>query len=192
MKKILLNPLAVFQENQLLIVGLIITLFGSLIGSLTNSRFDGVLDCHLGSNLMPWFHPFLDNFINIIVSFALFFALSKMINKKSRAIDILNTILISRFPIYLTCAALMNNFMMAPAFKLIENPLLPNLSLSVFEWFIIIISSCLSLFCLIWSIALLFNGFKTSSNFKGVKPIIYFAITVLLAEIISKIIVSLY
>lgn len=192
MMKILFNPLALFQENKLFIFGIIATFIGSTIGLLTNSRFDGVLDCHLAGDFMPWYQPYLDNLVNIVMTFAILFALSKMVNKKSRSIDILNAVLISRIPIYLVSLVLMNDFMTAPLKKLAENPFELNLSLSISEWFLIIFSSCFSLLCLIWSITLLFNGFKTASNCKGFKPIIFFAAAILIAEIVSKIFVSFY
>ena len=65
----------------------------------------------------------------------------------------------------------------------------PNLALS--DMIILIALSIVTLLFLVWSIVLLFNGFKTATNAKGSKQIILFAITILISEIISKILISI-
>jgi hypothetical protein len=52
-------------------------------------------------------------------------------------------------------------------------------------------SSLLSLIVLVWSIILLYNGFKTATNAKEIKHNLYFAIVLIVSEILSKIILHL-
>ena len=47
----------------------------------------------------------------------------------------------------------------------------------------------ISILFLVWYIALLFNGFKVASNAKGKTPIVLFILSIILAEVLSKVLI---
>lgn len=192
MKTILFNPFKKYQENTLLIVGVLATLIGSLLAYFFYVRFDGAIDLHFTSEINLW-QPFIDNFINIASVFIVLFLLSKYQNKKTRAVDILNAVLISRIPYYLLPLLNINNTISGATEQMmtiagdtinINIEAIPMNALIIISLFALI-----SFLALVWFIILLFNGYKIASNAKGNKQILFFALALILGEIITKAII---
>jgi len=57
------------------------------------------------------------------------------------------------------------------------------------EMILLVFSGIATFTCLIWSIILLFNGFKTATNSKETKHILLFIVALILAEVFSKIVI---
>lgn len=192
MKTILFNPFKKYQENTLLIVGLLATLLGSFLGYLFFARFDGAIDLHFTPDINLW-QPFIDNSINTITVFFTLFVIAKYQNNKTRTIDILNAVLISRIPYYLLPLFNINNFISGATEQMVAiagESIQINLSaIPVNAVIIITIFGLFSLLFLIWSITLLFNGYKIAAHAKGGKSILLFALALLVAEIITKVVV---
>ena len=188
MKTVLLKPFEVYSEKKLLIIGTIVTILGSLSASYFNVRYDGAIDLHYVDNT-NLYQPFIDNIINIISLCIPLFIVGKIINNKTRIIDIITVILISRIPFYIISLFNINNIVFNASKKLISiNPAEKIAQIKNIEWFIIIMSTILTITGLIWFISLLFNGYKIATNAKGGKSIFLFVISIIIAEIISKII----
>ena len=188
MKTVLLKPFEVYSEKKLLIIGTIVTILGSLSASYFNVRYDGAIDLHFVNNT-TLYQPFIDNIINIISLCIPLFIVGKIINNKTRIIDIITVILISRIPFYIISLFNINNIVFNASKKLISiNPAEKIAQIKNIEWFIIIMSAILTITALIWFISLLFNGYKIATNAKGGKSIFLFVISIIIAEIISKII----
>ena len=193
MKTVLFNPFKKYQENHLFILGLVATLLGSYLGYFFNVRYDGVLDVHFANNTISW-QAALDNLINITVLAILLFALGMYMNRKTRFIDILNITLISRIPFYLipffnvggTMERINSEFLntllteQMPDFSTL--PLNSVIALGIF--------ALISLLLIIWSISLLFNGFKIATNAKSTVHIILFFTVIIIAEILSKLLTT--
>lgn len=199
MKTLLFKPFEKYSEKILLTAGIVFTIIGSLLGFWMNARFDGVLDLHFGKNV-GLREPFFDNLINVFSLAILLFFLAKYLNKKTRFVDILTTVMIARTPFYLLSLININGNMseMAEQFLSIMNPEVTNsqniniqeiMTVAMENGFLLAIFSILIILCVIWYIALLYNGFKTASHAKGIKPIVLFSITLIFAEIISKILI---
>jgi hypothetical protein len=180
MKKILLNPFEKYNENQLFLFGVLITLLGSYLAYYFGARLDGALDLHFSDGI-ELKQPFLDNAINIptLVIFLYIAALS--INKKTRIIDIMNTVLVSRTILCIIPLFNIGGLMYTPG----EDPM----SMSTPEMAIQIIFAIILIAFIIWFIALLYNGFKVATNLKTTKHKIIFAVAILAAEILSKYII---
>lgn len=192
MKTILFNPFKKYQENTLLIVGVLATFIGSFTAYSFYARFDGAIDLHFTSEINLW-QPFIDNFINIASVFIVLFLLSKYQNKKTRAVDILNAVLISRIPYYLLPLLNINNTISGATEQMmtiagdtinIKIEAIPMNALIIISLFALI-----SFLALVWFIILLFNGYKIASNAKGNKQILFFALALILGEIITKAII---
>lgn len=190
MKTTLLKPFEVYSEKKLLIIGTIVTILGSLSASYFNVRYDGAIDLHFVDNT-NLYQPFIDNIINIISLCIPLFIVGKIINNKTRIIDIITVILISRIPFYMISLFNINNLVYNTSKKLISiNPAEKIAQIKNIEWFIIIMAGILTIIGLIWFITLLFNGYKTATNAKGGKSIFLFIVAIIVAEILSKIFIT--
>lgn len=188
MKKInkILNPIGFYSEQKLFIFGIIITIFGTLSAYFNNVFFDGIFDAHKGErgSLLQFF---IDNIINISLLSIALYLLGYTLYRKTRFIDILNTVLISRLPLYLSVwfFPFFNDFNE----RIIKNNP-QNLDFSGSEILILFLISMGSLFLLSIGLIILFKGFKTASNSKTKKGTILFIIVCICLEFLSKVIFS--
>lgn len=190
--KQLYNPFELYSERQLLIFGLVMTLIGSFLGYSFNGRFDGIIDFHLLESV-TFFEVVLDNFFNTVLLTTLLFITGKLINSKTRFVDVLNASLLARIPFYILPFFNFNNvmydvsnrtydIMVAGSFNAISTP----------DIILLMLFSFVAICTLIWFSLLLWNGFKVATNAKGIKNIILFIFTILAAEVVSKYIITTF
>jgi len=189
MKTILFNPFQNYTEKQLTIVGVLTAMVAGILAVLLNGRFDGVLDLHFVPKTSA-LHSASDIAIAIITLTLLLFIFGKIINKKTRFIDLLAASLIAKIPFYFLLLFNINNKMFLVTEKLV-NMVSKNKTIAIeaADMTLIVCSGIATFICLIWSIVLLFNGFKTATNSKETKHIILFIVAIILAEILSKILI---
>ena len=190
--KFLFNPFERYSEKQLLFIGIISTTLGCFFAIFFNARFDGILDLHFVEKVKIS-EPIFDVFINTFCLSVLLFLTGKYCNKKTRFIDIITSILISKIPFYILVFQNINQFSFQIVDKISKSLLTKNHSIETItstEMSFIIIGGILNLAFLAWSIILLFNGFKIASNAKNPKLILFFIGVILMSEIISKILIS--
>ncbi len=192
MKTILFNPFKKYQENTLLGIGIPATIIGSLLAYAFYVRFDGAFDLHFATDINLW-QPFIDNSVNIAIVFLALFFLAKYHNKKTRAVDILNAVLIARIPYYLVPLLNINNTISKATdqmMAIVGDTININVAaIPVSSLIIISLFALISLVALVWYIILLFNGYKIASNAKGGLTILFFCLALILAEIITKVII---
>jgi len=190
MKTILFNPFERYSEKTLLIVGFAFTLIGSYIAYSFNIRFDGLIDIHTYLDI-TFIQVLLDNTINVFSAVLLLFITAKYINNKTRLVDIITVSLIARIPYYFLPFFNINNALYKSG-KEIEQLVNPELidQISFSSLLLTIVFIIFSILFLVWYIALLFNGFKVASNAKGVLHSVLFSIAILLAEILSRVLIS--
>jgi hypothetical protein len=191
MKKILFNPFAQFSERPLILFGIAATILLSMAAAFFNARFDGVLDLHFS---MPTFFSttLIDNAVNIVILSLTLFTLGKIRNNKTRFIDIFSASLISRIPYYIVPFFNWNNIILLESEKLKQQFLTvkPG-AVPAFEsiqLLLLVLFTVASLFFLAWFIYLLYQGYKVATNAKGAVEVVLFAVTLLIAEVFSKII----
>ena len=186
MLKTLLNPFEKFSENQLLIFGILFLLIGSFLGYQFNALFDSILHISFPDNISLINH-LLQNIILTLILTVFLFALGKYFNSKTRFIDILNSSLIARIPFYLTTLVNINDTSSTISSKLLESLNdLKNITISKQDYFILFLTSILSLAGIIWLAILLWNGFKTATNAKTTKQIVLFILVILIANFVSS------
>src|SRR5690554_3097774 len=193
--KVLFNPFEKYSEKTLLIFGISATLLGSLVGYLMNARFDGIIDMHLVREVQ--FQTILiDNIINTLVLFILFFVFGKIINPKTRAIDMLNVSMICRIPMYLVALGNIGGYLERATQSMLNGIDLDNLQnipqFEMLDLFVILIFSVVSIGFLVWMIVLLWKGFKTATNTKRTRDIIIFIMLFILAEVLSKYLIGTF
>lgn len=187
--KYLFNPFLKFPERNLLIAGFLSVIAGSLIGKYFSVTYDGIFDAHSSST--TFLDSLMENAINILVVFVLLLILGKIINPKTRLIDILNISMFYRIPIYIS-----STLVTLPLFDNITNQVLENkdhlenIKFDIIELFSILSVSSILIIFLIYSIVLLVNGFKTTTNLKKWQYYIYFTIFLIIAEILSKFLIN--
>src|SRR5690554_2011371 len=189
--KILFNPFEKYSETTLLIFGIVATLLGSFLGYLMNACFDGIIDMHLVGNIR-WYQPFLDNLINIIILTSFLILLGKALNRKTRFIDILAVVLISRIPIYLSSLSNIGGFLYSHSEKVVES-FVNNGGTSQIEIKDLIIVTIIGVIVIpfiIWMIVLLWKGFKTATNNKTIKGVLFFIKVVIASELLSKLLIT--
>lgn len=191
MKKTLLNPFEKYNEAQLLTFGVIALVLCAYLGYFFEIRFDNILHLSTAKNI-TFLQSLLENAVNLLCVFVFLYPLGLIINKKTRFIDILNTVVVARS---LCCLMVLctRAFDMAGINEtIINNSTNPyDIQFTPVQLAIILILAFLLIGILIWHIALLYNGFKTATNLKSVRDKILFAVAILLADILSMILIPL-
>jgi hypothetical protein len=191
MKKILFNPFEQFSERPLISFGIATTIVLSMTGAFFNARFDGVIDLHFSTPTF-FINTLTDNAVNIVILSLTLFTLGKFRNNKTRFIDVFTASLISRIPYYLLPFFNWNNMILIESNKLMEQfMILQPGAVPQFEstqMFTLILFAGVSILFLVWFIYLLYQGYKVATNAKGAVEVVLFGITVLIAEVVSKII----
>lgn len=183
--KIIFNPFEKYTENRLLTVGLFGTLLGSALAYFLFARFDGMLDLHFVPEI-EWWQPFVDNVVNILsIAFVLFIA-GKIVNNRTRFVDILAASIVARLPYYLLPLFNINSFVYKASSALVDPETLQIRDFSPGILVPLLIFAFFSLIVLGWYLIMLYNGYKTASHAKGVKPVLFFIGSIILAEVASK------
>ena len=187
--KYLFNPFVKFSEISLLIVGLISIVIGSFIGNYFSVTFDGIIDAHSASR--SFLSSLKENLINVILVFIVLSILGKIINSKTRLIDILNISMIYRIPLYLSGLLINNPILKSVSDQVAANIDTPqNIKFEALELVAILAISSVLILLVIYSIVLLVKGFKTATNLKKWQHYVFFALAFILAEVFSKIIIN--
>ena len=179
-----INEWNVFERlstQKLLSIGIVGAVIGSALAVFFMGRFDGVLDLHF-VNKIEWYQPFVDNFFAILIlSICLFFT-AKLLNSKTRFIDILNSVLIGRFLIYPLLFANVNGFISELSEKAIADPM--NIEIDS-DTILLIVFGLFSLALLFVFFCVVYAGFRVATNYKKWQGLLYFCLTVIIAELLS-------
>lgn len=187
MKTILFNPFQKYTEKQLFLFGWLLAITAAVLSLFFNGRFDGVIDLHFVEKTSI-ITTSSDIVICIGILSFLLFIIGKMINKKTRFIDVLVASLIAKIPFYFLLFFNINNKMFLVSQKLMDSiSQKKDFNIETLEMSLLVISGIATFISLVWSMILLFNGFKTATNIKETKHIILFIVTVIVSEILSKI-----
>ncbi|GAW90382.1 hypothetical protein FPS14_contig00055-0018 [Flavobacterium psychrophilum] len=119
MKILFLNPFKKYSDTILLLFGITFTVLGSLLAYNFNAKFDGVIDLQFDSQV-NFFESATYQFLAILILTALLYWVGKYINKKTRLVDVLITVLISRIPLYFCTLFNINNKSYSIGNKILE------------------------------------------------------------------------
>ena len=187
--KYIFNPFLKYSERNLLIVGLLSILVGSIIASYFSVTFDGIISVHQKD--MTLLDSLKENVINVLIVFILLLILGKIINPKTRFIDILNIAMNYRIPLYLTAPLISLPLFDNISRQVLENKdRLENLKFDTLELAAILAVSSVLMIALIYSIVLLVNGFRTATNLKKWQYYVAFATVIIIGEVIAQFIIS--
>lgn len=174
--KTIFNPFLKFDDKTLLFAGflsvtvvfMIAYYFGYQTDSLFHFRFikpeDSVLKI------------ILETLIIYALNIAVFFIFGRIINKRTRLIDIINPIFISQFTVIFLLF-----LSEIPLIKNAQKQILDSVKNESYEiepvtLLIITVNSFISLAISAYGLAILYNGFKTATNLKNWRHIVIFVI----------------
>ncbi|HAO08307.1 MAG TPA: hypothetical protein DCQ50_15290 [Chryseobacterium sp.] len=188
--KLIFNPFGIYSEKQLFITGILLTLTGALLGSFLDITYDGVLDIHQSET--DFLTSLKENGNNVACIFVTLLISGKIINRKTRAIDIFNTATVSRFPMYIGAVITSSPILTRIGDQILnQRNDIQHLQLKPLDLALLLVISCVLLMITVYYITLLVNGFKTSVNAKKWLHFAGFAVALLIAEIISKILINI-
>lgn len=192
-KKYLKNPFKVVQEKQLFLFGTIALILASFLQLFTYSRSISILKIASVSEVPQWWEVSLDAIITTLCMAIPLFVLGKIINKKTRFIDILNTVLIARIPLIIAIISDLNGYLTSKINAVIQNINNPEaISQQMNDLIPITIISISSLLALVAFGYYIYQGFKTATHLKKALHIIIFVILVLLSDLLTRLITTLY
>jgi len=189
----LFNPFRFVAGYKALLLGLAIILAGALVGSLSNTHFDGVLDIHTGMKTPLWYF-IAEGLINWLCMVVPLFFFALFVSRSSfRAIDIIGTQALARWPHLITTLVMLpdanrrfGDYLMT---KLNQGG--PPAAVNPADAFIFVIAIIVTLLMIIWMVALMYRAYYVSCNIKGARAIGTFIVTLVGAEILSKFVIFL-
>lgn len=172
----LLRPFTYIAGSKALLTGWLVMLATSVVAYFSKTHFDGAIDAHAGATGMPYFIYLLEALIAWGCMVLACYAAAAIFARTSfRLIDIAGTLALARSPLLIIALI---NFAMPP----LENPL--DIDPTV------IILALISLPFFIWMLVLMYQGFSVSANMKGNEAVIIFILALIVAEVISKVLIS--
>ncbi len=185
------NPFVKYSEKSILICSSLASILGVVFAYYSDIRFDGLLDVHQFENISFW-QVAKENGINIGVMTFLLFVFGKIINNKTRFIDILNSVLVFRIPFYVISVLIKIPFMENFGKNVAKNSShIENLKINPLELAVVLSIAMSFLVLLGYAIWLLFIGFKTATNCKKTIYYVVFGTLIILAEVLTKIFINL-
>lgn len=176
--------------------GLASIVLASLIGATQRLHFDGVLDVHTGRT-GPWWLFVAEGLINWLSLALLLLIAGRALSKTAfRSIDLLGTQAFARWPtLWIALACLLPGFhrfgnaltQSISELKPGQVPrLLPcSLDAAVFYGVTVVV-----LVGIVWMVALMWKSFSHCCNVRGGKAVTVFVVTLLLAEVLSKVLIA--
>lgn len=190
-KNYILKPFETLQERTLLWIGVFTGLVTCIVQTFTHSRSIALLKQVSIYKSPTAIETISDYVITTFLMTIAVFILGKTINKKTRFIDILNTVLIARIAMNITVLFDINGFLTGIADTLMKNINNPN-ALNMDSVFNLTIFSILTLCLLIVFGYYMYQGFKTATHLKTKPPIIALVVIILFVDILTRPITSLY
>ncbi len=183
--KTVFNPFLKFDEKLLVAAGIVIFLLNILGCYYSESVNDSIFHySRLDKNQDIWYILKI-NSLSYIFSVIILFILGKILNAKTRFVDIVNTVLISQIPLAVILPVGGLPFHKEALNSISENIGHPE-NIPVQNMAIITIWGLVTLILLIYSIILYYNGFKTATNIKKWQHIVLFAFISLILTLISQ------
>ncbi len=179
---ILKNPFASLNERTLLIFGLSSFLVGVLLAHAVQLQIQILRINPLKE--VSLLQVTLGHLTIVVVLSLVFYFLGKLINIKTRFLDILNTVLIALVPIYLLSLENINNYLRHQTTETLER--IKTGGILTEPPYLLLLTSILSLVVLGYFVYLLFTGFKTATNAKKTWHFITFFVLLLLADFLCS------
>ncbi|GGF01810.1 hypothetical protein SAMN05443634_103191 [Chishuiella changwenlii] len=192
MMKKLLNPLAYYNAKTLLFIGIITHLLFCYIAYVTHSFFPDFLSIKKSTIDFKFIDILYQNTRSIAIAILVLFAVGKFINSRTRIIDIVNVVLISRIAYYMVFVTDFIPIINKKIEHLTEGVASNNLSVlqDASTMTVIVIVAFIAIAFIALMFYYLYISFKTVTNLKTL-PQVFAFIAAILFIIISTSILSL-
>ncbi|HUH25120.1 MAG TPA: hypothetical protein VLY87_00705 [Flavobacterium sp.] len=181
--QILKNPFAIINVKKQTLIGLFSFVLGIIISYFMQTKIE-IIGINSVSNYKIS-SILLNQSINVLTLTFILYGLGKFINKKTRIIDILNSVLIALIPLYIGLFQNTNNFIVnegTKVFTAIENKAIHQYKPPILFLPIVLIVIVL----IVYYIYLLFIGFKTATNAKKVWHYVLFFIFLIITDLLTS------
>ncbi len=186
MKTWLFNPFKFIAGNKALLLGIGAMLVTAVACFLEKQHLDGVVDVHgpMGSPVYMFLLEPLIDWACLVIPLYIFGSI--LSTSAIRFIDVAGTSALARYPLFfVVLASLLTPTMTHDPSKLVQ-VIMTNSGLLLQ----LILLALVTLPFTVWTVALMYNAYSLSANVKGAKAIMSFIASILIAEIISKIIIN--
>ncbi len=179
------NPFGIVKGRAGLILGLIVILIGSIGSIVGNVRYSGILSWEYFDQV-HWISGFLDQILGLILSLIVFYTIAYVFGaRKIHTINLCVVLMVARAPLVVLPFLNFNGWLFEVSEGLLEIGLegehLPAFGESV----VMVLVSILLLFCFVWSVSLLFNGYRSSTRLRGIPSLVSFIVAVVLSLMVS-------
>lgn len=192
MKNSLFQPFTYFQEKQLLLFGLVIGLLSCLLQLTTHTRIISILQLTALDQSPTFLQAIADYTISSIVMALTLFIFGRIINPKTRWIDIFNTVIIARIPLLLPLLFDIKGYISDKQKVLIQSISDPEALSNQAELTPILFFGILVLLLLVAFGYYLYQGFKTATHLKKTGHIVIFIVLTFGIDLLTRLLTTLY
>ncbi|AQX05004.1 hypothetical protein ATB99_06930 [Elizabethkingia meningoseptica] len=180
--KTIFNPFEKYSEYKLLLFGILFFILTPLVCYYTQERMTGFMRFDKPESLTLK-ASFLYCGVSIVSCILILYLLAKVFNKKSRFLDIINTVLISN-ALNVPLLLLTHFIDIGKAFSMDDKN--QNLYQNIIYLLFIAVFAAIILSLVVYSFILFFNGFRTATNIKKLTQIILFIFIFFVSSIICQ------
>lgn len=183
--KTIFNPFEKYDEKNLLTTGIlffILNIFGCYYAGNVNDSIFHL--SHLEDNQTIWDVARI-NSLSFLLAIIVLFILAKLLNNRTRIIDISNTVLISAIPLIIIMPISGISFM-KNATESITKSVGNSNQIETINLIVVTAFALATLPFMIYCFVLYYNGFKTATNIKKWQHIVLFAVVSLILTIVSQ------
>ncbi|WP_106916546.1 YIP1 family protein [Chryseobacterium aurantiacum] len=187
--KSIFNPFEKFDEKLLLCIGILTVIISIGIGYWTESSFSSIYRINNLEN------PSLkmitaSTLISFSAAIVVLFILGKCLNKKTRIIDIVNTVLISQLFLIILQLSKKIPYIKTAGKNIVQYQSNTSGTFPFLDFVITISMTIIAITILIYSFTLYYNGFKTATNIKKWQHIVLFCAVSLISILICQITIT--
>ncbi|WP_347219128.1 YIP1 family protein [Chryseobacterium sp.] len=187
--KTIFNPFERFDEKQLLLTGILAVILSIVAGYWTGTAFTSIYRITSLENASFQMIA-ASTLLSFLIAIAILFILGKILNNKTRFIDIVNTVLISQLVlIVFQCIGKIPDIKGAGK-NVIKYESDPSGTFPFLDFLIMISMTIISIATLIYSITLFYNGFKTATNIKKWQHVVLFCFVSLVSTLLCQILIT--
>ncbi len=187
--KTIFNPFERFDEKLLLLAGILTVIIAIAAGYWTGTTFSSIYKVN-NIDQVSLQTVALSTLASFTFAIIILYILGKIINNKTRMIDIINTVLISQLVLVVLQCTEKISFIHEAKQRMITYSAHPTNSIPLLDTSIMMGMALFSIILLTYSIVIFYNGFKTATNIKKWQHIVLFAVVSLVSTLICQILMS--
>ncbi|MDR2229270.1 MAG: YIP1 family protein [Flavobacteriaceae bacterium] len=182
--KTLFNPFEKYSDYKLLLFGILFFILTPFVSYYTQNRMTSFMRFDRPEEVLTLKSSFLYCSVSIASIILILYLIAIVFNKRSRFIDITNTILVSN-AINIPALLLTHLIDVNKAFS--SEGINENFYQYIINLLFIIVTTAIVIALVVYSIVLFFNGFKTTTNIKKWPQIVLFVFIFFVSIIICQI-----